>query len=104
MADIRNELEKYLAEPVEVVCSDILSFWQNKSSTYPSVSKMASDFLCIQLSSVASEFAFSGSGRVMDDYRSRLSGDTLEMLMQTRSWLQALGVQDHNNFSGEEEL
>jgi hypothetical protein len=49
----------------------------------PRLHRMAIDFCCIQLFS-AFEFAFSGSGRVMDDYRSRLA---LEMPMVTRAWL-----------------
>jgi len=86
LMSMRQEFDQYINEP-PMKCTDILVYWRSKEQVYPHLVKMALDFLCIQLSSVASEFAFSGSGRVMDDYRSRLAEATLEMLMQLQSWL-----------------
>jgi hypothetical protein len=84
--DDRSELEVYLSEAAQP-CQDVVAFWKVNSQKFPTLSKMAFDFLTVQLSSVASEFAFSLSGRIIDDYRSRLSADSLEMLMQLKSWL-----------------
>jgi hypothetical protein len=48
---------------------------------------MAHDILIIHISIVASEFIFSISGRVIDQYRSSLKPDIVEALVCTRDWL-----------------
>ncbi|KAM5577231.1 zinc finger BED domain-containing protein DAYSLEEPER-like [Rosa sericea] len=48
---------------------------------------MARDILAIPVSTVASESAFSTSGRVVSSHRSRLHADTLEVLMCARDWM-----------------
>ncbi|WJZ89154.1 hypothetical protein VitviT2T_008393 [Vitis vinifera] len=45
------------------------------------------DIYAILVSTVASELAFSTSGRVVSKHRSRLHPDTLEVLMCAQSWL-----------------
>jgi hypothetical protein len=91
--DSFDELETYLHErPIIFPTKDfeaqhVIQYWENNKQKYPCLSKMALDFLTIQLSSVASESAFSGSGRVLTDYRTRLKPENLEALMQLRSWL-----------------
>lgn len=52
---------------------------------YPTLQKIARDFLAI-ISMVASESAFSTSGRVVTPQRSRLKEDTLEALMCSQNW------------------
>ncbi|GKC49613.1 zinc finger BED domain-containing protein RICESLEEPER 2, partial [Tanacetum coccineum] len=47
---------------------DMLSWWKINSPRFPIVSKMAKDILSIKISTVASESAFSKSGRVLDPY------------------------------------
>ena len=45
------------------------------------------DILCIQVSTVASESAFSASGRVLDPYRNCLSPTIVEALVCTQDWI-----------------
>ncbi|GJU86158.1 zinc finger BED domain-containing protein RICESLEEPER 2 [Tanacetum coccineum] len=45
------------------------------------------DILSIQISTVASESAFSTSGRVLDPYRNALSTQIVEALICTQSWI-----------------
>ena len=45
MAD-RDELDEYLAQPVEHV-ADALMWWRNKRHVFPKLSKMAADYLSI---------------------------------------------------------
>jgi hypothetical protein len=66
---------------------DILSFWKGNEIRYREVAVMAHDILIIHISIVASEFIFSISGRVIDQYRSSLKPDIVEALVCTRDWL-----------------
>ena len=50
---------------------------------------MARDVLAIQVSTVASESAFSAGGRVVDPYRSRLDPEMVEALICTKDWVAA---------------
>lgn len=89
-----DELEMYLREPPiplsdAKVLDDPLIYWKTNQMRFPSLTKMAFDFLCVQSSSVSSESVFSASGRVMDDFRSRLNSQTLEMLVELQSWLRS---------------
>ena len=68
---------------------DILDWWKSQSNKHPILAAMARDILAIQVSSVASERAFSASGRVLDDRRTSLKPDTLEMCVCFKDWLDA---------------
>nr|GEW49207.1 zinc finger BED domain-containing protein RICESLEEPER 2 [Tanacetum cinerariifolium]GEW50848.1 zinc finger BED domain-containing protein RICESLEEPER 2 [Tanacetum cinerariifolium] len=85
-----DELKKYLKEPPLELDDeedfDILLWWKLNSLRFPIVSKMAKDILSIQISTVASESAFSTSGRVLDPYRNALSSQIVEALICTQSW------------------
>ncbi|KAG5533348.1 hypothetical protein RHGRI_027517 [Rhododendron griersonianum] len=62
---------------------------QSSSIDYPILQAMARDLLAIPVSTVASESAFSTSGRLVSPHRSRLHPDTMEALMCAQSWLWA---------------
>ncbi|GJU20501.1 zinc finger BED domain-containing protein RICESLEEPER 2 [Tanacetum coccineum] len=83
--------KKYLKEPPLELDDeedfDILLWWKLNSPRFPIVSKMAKDILSIQISTVASESAFSTSGRVFDPYRNALSPQIVEALICTQSWV-----------------
>lgn len=66
---------------------DVLSWWKRNSPKYPILSLVAKDILAVQVSSVASESAFSTSGRVLDPSRSCLTHYMIEVLMCTEQWL-----------------
>ena len=84
-----SELERYLAEPQFKVSKannnsfDILAWWKNQKDEYPVLSMIARDVLAMQVSTVASESAFSAGGRVVDPYRSSLDPDMVQALVCT---------------------
>ncbi|PKU62729.1 Putative AC transposase [Dendrobium catenatum] len=57
----KSELDIYLEEPKidSSIDLDILKFWQGNQYRFPSLSAMARDILCIPITTVASESAFS---------------------------------------------
>ncbi|XP_013741789.1 zinc finger BED domain-containing protein RICESLEEPER 2-like [Brassica napus] len=93
--DSSNELELYLKEKVETTKPmvgteyDVLSWWRRNSPKFPTLSRVAADILAVQVSSVASESAFSTSGRVLDTYRSCLTHFMVEVLVCTQQWLKS---------------
>ena len=54
---------------------------------YPTLRLIAHDILAILITIVASELAFSTSGRVLSEHCSRLTPKMLEALMCSQSWL-----------------
>ena len=58
-------------------------------SKYPTLCNLAKDILAIHVSTVASEFAFSISGRFMTPHPNILYPNTLEALMSCQDWLLA---------------
>jgi hypothetical protein len=92
---VGNDLEKYLAgEPLLLDKAsentfDILLWWKDNADVYPVLSLLARDVLAMQVSTVASEYAFSAGGRVIDPYRSRLDPEIVEALICTKDWIAA---------------
>nr|GEW49219.1 zinc finger BED domain-containing protein RICESLEEPER 2 [Tanacetum cinerariifolium] len=68
---------------------DVLGFWKAKETTFPVLSRMAMDILSVQATSVASESAFSTSGRVLSIRRTRLTPASLETCMCLKDHLDA---------------
>lgn len=66
---------------------DILTWWKSNGIKYPTLQKIARDILAIPITTVASESAFSTSGRLLSSHRSRLHPKTIEALMCAQSWL-----------------
>lgn len=89
--DCSNDLDKYIAAQLFKHSGqfDILAWWKNQGKEYPILSQMARDVLAIQVSTVASESAFSASGRVVDPYRSRLDPEMVQALVCTKDWVAA---------------
>jgi hypothetical protein len=84
-----NELSAYLAEDTipRVEEFDILGWWKSNSTTYPVLSRKACDVLATSATTVPSESAFSTGQRVVSDFRSRLSTDTVEALICLQDWM-----------------
>ncbi|GJU15005.1 zinc finger BED domain-containing protein RICESLEEPER 2 [Tanacetum coccineum] len=76
-------------EPYEFVGFDVLGFWIAKESMFPVLSRMAIDLISVQATSVASESAFSTSGRVLSIRRTRLTPASLEMCMCLKDHMDA---------------
>uniref|UniRef100_A0A1U7VWZ1 Zinc finger BED domain-containing protein DAYSLEEPER-like n=2 Tax=Nicotiana sylvestris TaxID=4096 RepID=A0A1U7VWZ1_NICSY len=87
--DPRSDLELYLEEGVlpRTASLDSLSWRKTNGLKFPTLQKIARDLLAIPDSTVASESAFSTSGRLIILHRSRLHPTTLEALMCARTWL-----------------
>lgn len=68
---------------------DILSWWKLNQVEFPILSRLARDILSIQVSTVASESAFSAGGRVVDPFRGRLDPETVQALICTKNWIGA---------------
>lgn len=100
----RDELEKYLSEPIEPTCDNVvlLAWWKHNSSRFPILSLMAKDVFATPVSTVASESAFSTGGRVVDLFRSCLSPEMTEALICSQNWLRPSRFQFKDlNFSEE---
>ncbi|XP_019183659.1 PREDICTED: zinc finger BED domain-containing protein RICESLEEPER 2-like [Ipomoea nil] len=85
----KTELEYYLSGAIteDEGSFDILRWWKVNSARFPILSKIARDILAIPISTVASESAFSTSGRVLDPFRSSLTPKIVEALVCTQDWL-----------------
>ncbi|KAF7128988.1 hypothetical protein RHSIM_Rhsim10G0125900 [Rhododendron simsii] len=85
------ELDHYLSELAlpKSTRFDVLNWWKSHQPKYPILQAMARDLLAILVSTVASESAFSTSGRLVSPHRSRLHPDTMEASMCAQSWLWA---------------
>ncbi|KAH1207327.1 Zinc finger BED domain-containing protein DAYSLEEPER [Glycine max] len=86
----KTELDEYLEEPLEprVQEFDILSWWRINGLKYPTLSRLASDILCMPISTLSADAVFDTEIRKMDSYRSSLDSLTLEALICTKDWLQ----------------
>ena len=85
----RTELDHYLEEDVLPDNSqfDILLWWKLNGVKYHVLQTIARDILAIPVSTVASESAFSSSGRLVSPHRNRLHLKMIEALMCAQSWL-----------------
>ncbi|KAL5138167.1 putative AC transposase [Glycine soja] len=83
---VKSKLDLYLEEFVlfnqsNISNFDILGYWKNIGVKYPTLQRIAKDFLAIPISTVASESAFSIGGQFLTPHRSKLNEDTVEALM-----------------------
>ena len=96
-----SELDKYMADaPLRISGQfDILAWWKNQVDEYPILSQIARDLLAVQVSTVASESAFSAGGRVIDPFRSRLDPEMVEALVCTKDWVAATKRGNNNSLN-----
>ena len=73
--DDMNELEKYMADPPLRLGGqfDILPWWKNQSDEFSVIANIARDLLVVQVSTIASELAFSDGGRTRVNMHERFS-------------------------------
>jgi hypothetical protein len=85
----KSELDKYLSEDTEdrEKKLDILVWWKDNANRLPILAQLARDVLAMPISTVASEFAFSTSGRILNDFRTSLTPFMVEALVCAQDWL-----------------
>lgn len=72
-ADPRREVKEYLAGPLNVLCIDILKWWQEHQVQFPILARITRDYLAIPGSSVPSERGFSSMHHIGTDFRNAIS-------------------------------
>ena len=90
----QTELDVYLSETIieEEGSFDILRWWKLNAERFPILSSLARDVLAVPISTVASEFAFSTGGRVLDCFRTSLSPKIVEALICSQDWLRTSSI------------
>uniref|UniRef100_A0ACD5Z4H5 Uncharacterized protein n=1 Tax=Avena sativa TaxID=4498 RepID=A0ACD5Z4H5_AVESA len=88
---MKTELEVYLEQDPAPRADNfnILSWWKDNQVDYHILPKLARDTLSIQMSTVASESAFSAGGRVVDPFHTRLDSETVQALICSKDWIAA---------------
>ena len=86
-----SELDLYMSKELVKVNDneatfDVLSWWKGQVTSFPILSTLARDILSMQVSTVASESAFSSGGRIVDAFRSRLKPEIIEALVCCKDW------------------
>jgi hypothetical protein len=84
-----SELDKYLEDdyvPLDTKNFNVLDWWKVAGTRYPTLRLIARYIYAIPISTIASESAFSTSGRVLSEH-SRLTPDLLEALMCSQDWI-----------------
>ncbi|KAJ3701327.1 hypothetical protein LUZ61_005032 [Rhynchospora tenuis] len=93
MTGHKTELEEYLDTDRDDASLDddfdILCWWKMKVPRFPILAQLTRDILVVPISTVASESAFSSSGRVLSQVRSSLSDESIEALLCAQDWLRA---------------
>ncbi|XP_052144497.1 zinc finger BED domain-containing protein RICESLEEPER 2-like isoform X2 [Oryza glaberrima] len=87
---VGTELDHYLDDDLVDIHTknfDVLDWWKVAGIRFPVLRRIARDIYAIPVSTVASESAFSTSGRVLSEHRSRLTSKLLEALMCSQDWL-----------------
>lgn len=76
------ELRRYLKDfPADVSAdTDLITWWQDNGHVYPTVRRVALDYLPCQASSVPCERLFSGGGEIATKRRSQLGAERFEEL------------------------
>ena len=68
---------------------DVLAWWKKYKASYPVLLRIARDILTVQVSTVASESAFSQGRQQIGDHRHSLSGFSLQVLVCIRDWIRS---------------
>ncbi|XVF47110.1 hypothetical protein PTKIN_Ptkin03bG0082700 [Pterospermum kingtungense] len=92
----KSQLELYFEKPRVDRSMDlnVLHFWKQSAFRYPELAAMARDILSIPVITVAFESTFNVGGKVLDQYRSSLKPEIVEVIVCTKDWL--FGDADNN--------
>lgn len=86
----KSELDRYLDEEMVNMHTknfNVLDWWKVAGTSFPTLRRIARDIYAIPVTTVASESAFSISGRVLSEHHSRLTTKMLEAFMCSQDWL-----------------
>lgn len=88
-ARVQGEIDMYLADGLIPYTEifNVLDWWKVAGTRYPTLRKVARDIFAIPVTTVASESAFSTSGRILSEHRSHLTPQMVEVLMCSQDWL-----------------
>ncbi|OMO96460.1 hypothetical protein COLO4_15248 [Corchorus olitorius] len=84
----KYELDIYLQEQMKqgAATFDVLLWWKLNSARFPILSCLVRDVIVVPVSTIASESAFSTSGRVLDVYRICLNPKMVQALICCQGW------------------
>jgi len=80
------EVQQYLVEPQIPGDNCILKYWKENEKKFPTLAKIAKDYLCIPTTSAPVERLFSKSGRILSWDRSRMTATTARERLTTAAW------------------
>jgi hypothetical protein len=97
--DPHHELQAYLTSPLEPFGSlsdiAIIKWWKDHCVVYPTLAKMARDFLTIPGSSTAAERQFSSAQHIGTDFQNRLSPDMFKAIQILKGGYKAGIISTH---------
>jgi hypothetical protein len=82
-----DELNSYFNSTPEPGTINVLEWWKGHKSNYPTLAKMAQNYLSISATSTPVERLFSESGNLITPERNRLRSDIIRAIMCLKSWL-----------------
>lgn len=85
-SDLQYYIDMPTLETADGFEFNLLGWWRSHEEVYPVLSLIARDLLTVPASTVASEAAFSASGRVVSERRASLSPNTIEALICLKDW------------------
>jgi len=92
-AEFKKQCGKYLtAVRDEPLAEDCLQWWRKHRAQFPLVAFVARSVLCAQASSAGTERLFSTGGRVVNRFRTRLTGSCAEKLILLNRALPLMGT------------
>lgn len=77
----RIEVQTYLSEPTIQRSDNPLLYWQVNKLRFPTLVSTAAKFLCAPTTSIESERLFSTASIIINERRSRLTAEKVEMLI-----------------------
>nr|XP_015649132.1 zinc finger BED domain-containing protein RICESLEEPER 1-like [Oryza sativa Japonica Group]XP_015649133.1 zinc finger BED domain-containing protein RICESLEEPER 1-like [Oryza sativa Japonica Group] len=78
---------------------DILKWWKDNASTYPTLARLARDILAIPGSAVSAEYAFNKTGERVILFNQKMSPEIVEALICTQDWIKSSETGDKNGGS-----
>jgi hypothetical protein len=79
LSSAAKELENFVSEPVHL--ADVLQWWKQKESRFPSLAILAKWYLCIPATEVPSERAFSAAGMTVNKLRASLDSESVDKIL-----------------------